>query len=41
MLNFFNFFFKIFEFLVSFRKILDPEPIINSLGELLGLTEGL
>ena len=41
MLNFFNFFFKNFEFLVIFCKILDLEPIINSLGELLGLTEGL
>ena len=41
MLNFFKFFFKNFEFLVVFCKILDLEPIINSLGELLGLTEGL
>ena len=41
MLNFFNFFFKNFEFLVIFCKILDLEPFINLFGELLGLTEGL
>ena len=41
MLNFFNLFFKSFEFLLIFCKILDLEPIINSLGELLGIKEGL